>query len=319
MYLDRIDRRLLRELDHNSRASVSELSKKLKLGNDIVSYRMDKFKRNKVINRYSAYIDVFRLGKSLYKTYLKLKGKREEIDKMVSYLNRSEDTYWLAEFYGKWDLIFSIWAQNSLEYQSILDKTLSKFSDFILDSSIVCPVITHRIPRSFGIKSPDCSYPYGSSREVTQIDELERKILRILNLDARASYVDIAKKLNSSPNVIKYRLNKLEKEKIIFAYQMQFDYKNSNILFLKLLINLSKTSSKLEKKLLKFSQKHPLISCHIKQIGNWPIELEVEVERMSDFHELVDTLRSEFPDYIKNIDTLLLRADHYHRVDQVSV
>ena len=112
MHLDRIDRRLLRELDHNSRASVSELSKKLKLGNDIIAYRIEKFKRKKTINRFSAYIDVFRLGKSLYKTCLKLKGKREEIEKMVSYLNRSEDTYWLAEFYGKWDLIFSIWAEN---------------------------------------------------------------------------------------------------------------------------------------------------------------------------------------------------------------
>ena len=174
MHLDRIDRRLLRELDHNSRASVSELSKKLKLGNDIVAYRIEKFKRRKVINRFSAYIDVFRLGKSLYKTYLKLKGKREEIDKMVTYLNRAEDTYWLAEFYGKWDLIFSIWAENSLEYQNILDHTLSKFSDLILDSSIVCPVITHRIPRSFGIKSPETSFKYGASREVFYIDELER-------------------------------------------------------------------------------------------------------------------------------------------------
>ena len=166
MYLDRIDRRLLRELDHNSRASISQLSKKLRLGNDIVSYRIEKLRRKKIINRFSAYIDVFRLGKSLYKTYLKLKGRREEIEKMVKYLNRSEDTYWLAEFYGKWDIIFSIWAENSLEYQNILDGTLSEFSDLILDSSIVCPVVTDRIPRSFGIKSPDCSFRYGACRKI---------------------------------------------------------------------------------------------------------------------------------------------------------
>ena len=66
---DRIDRKIMRELDHNSRSSVAEISRRLRLGSDVVAYRMERLVREGLVDRFTANIDVFRLGKSLFKTY----------------------------------------------------------------------------------------------------------------------------------------------------------------------------------------------------------------------------------------------------------
>ncbi len=315
--LDRIDRKLLRELDHNSRRSISEISRKMRLGNDIVAYRLDRLQREGVINRFSAHIDVFRLGKSLYKTYLKLDAGRSGVSDLIAYINRGKRTYWLAEWYGRWDMVYSIWADHSADYQKTMDRVYSKFGDIILESSIVAPVETVRFPNGFGLGQRCGAFTYGKVREHNELDDLERGILRMLNHDARMSYVELAEALGSSASVVKYRLKKLEDSGIIFAYQVQLNYKTTGVLFFKLLIHLAKFDCAREKKLREFCRTHPNITCHIKQIGDWPIELEIEVGNLEQFHQVVDQLKVEFSCYIKTIDTLLLRADHYHRIDEV--
>ena len=83
--LDRIDRKILAELDRNSRQPAAEISRKLRLGSDIVGYRIERLLKNRVVDRFGAYIDLFRLGKSLYKTYLKLNARRDKIDEFLTF------------------------------------------------------------------------------------------------------------------------------------------------------------------------------------------------------------------------------------------
>ncbi|MDO8553266.1 MAG: hypothetical protein Q7S22_00525 [Candidatus Micrarchaeota archaeon] len=45
-------------------------------------------------------------------------------------------------------------------------------------------------------------------------------------------------------------------------------------------------------------------------MGEWNIELDVEIENSQAFHELMIQLRTEFSKLIKNYDSLLVFAEH---------
>lgn len=51
-----------------------------------------------------------------------------------------------------------------------------------------------------------------------EIDDLDLKILRILNTDARKSYRDIAKELDISLSTVSKRIKRLESERVIEGY-----------------------------------------------------------------------------------------------------
>ncbi|MDZ4784683.1 MAG: Lrp/AsnC family transcriptional regulator [bacterium] len=64
--LDVLDRRILFELDHNSRQSISTLARELRQGRDRVEYRMQRLFDQKIIQRCFAYIDLNKLGLTLF-------------------------------------------------------------------------------------------------------------------------------------------------------------------------------------------------------------------------------------------------------------
>lgn len=56
------------------------------------------------------------------------------------------------------------------------------------------------------------------------MDELDRKIISILQKDARLSYREIAKKLGIAVGTVYNRLKKLEEEKVILGFTPKLDY-----------------------------------------------------------------------------------------------
>ncbi|MBU5536966.1 MAG: Lrp/AsnC family transcriptional regulator [Candidatus Aenigmatarchaeota archaeon] len=64
-----------------------------------------------------------------------------------------------------------------------------------------------------------------SKVEQTSIDEIDMKILRILNWDARLSYREIARQTKLSTGTVIARLNKLRKEGVINGYSVNINPK----------------------------------------------------------------------------------------------
>ena len=50
------------------------------------------------------------------------------------------------------------------------------------------------------------------------LNKRDQKLLKILDLDARQSNIQIAKKLKISKNVVNYNIKRLEDEKLIKSY-----------------------------------------------------------------------------------------------------
>ena len=79
--LDQKDRQLLFELDLNSRQSLPQLARKLRLSKQVIDYRIKRLFQNKIINYFYTIISSTNLGYTQYKIYLKFQNltpKKEE-------------------------------------------------------------------------------------------------------------------------------------------------------------------------------------------------------------------------------------------------
>ena len=61
------------------------------------------------------------------------------------------------------------------------------------------------------------------------IDEIDRKILRLLQKNARISNVKIARHVNLAPSAILKRIRRLEDEKVIMGYEARIDHQKVGI------------------------------------------------------------------------------------------
>ena len=141
--MDQLDRRILFELDCNSRRSLSELSRKVRLGRDLVTYRIERLESAGILKKCTAMINPYKLGLTVYKTYLKLEANKERLSEFVSYLDKHPRTSWLAETYGKWDLVWCVLARSPQEVYDLQDRLFSDFRDLIVGFN----VCTSRMPR----------------------------------------------------------------------------------------------------------------------------------------------------------------------------
>ena len=337
LQLDAFDRKILFELDCDSRQSISQIAKRVRLGRDLVSYRIDKLQENGVIKRFAAMVNPYKLGLTVYKTYLKLEVNRDRLTELISYLNRHPRTYWVAECHGRWDLIVSILARTPLEFYTFQDRFFSDFRDLIIGYNVYTLVNYWWFPKKYllgnrwreewrnGETQPNESqrlqgwrfetpeFTFGAVPETHALDHFESMLTEVLGQNSKASIVELAKQLDTTPAIVKYRLEKLEEQGIIAGYRVDIDQSILGTTLFKVLVHLRDYDRTQEISFREFCRQHPLITCYVQQIGDCRLEFEVEVKDYTQFHSLMDEVRERFSKYIRFTDYMVIHKDHHHR------
>ena len=99
--LDIKDKKLLYELDLNSRQSFNQLAKKLKISTNSVIYRIKNLQKDGIIKEFPTIIDIGKLGFIGFRLYLKLQGitpKKEE--EIINFLKNKEIVSWIVSIEG---------------------------------------------------------------------------------------------------------------------------------------------------------------------------------------------------------------------------
>ena len=120
--LDVKDRKILYELDINSRQSNSEIAKKVGLSKQVVGFRIKRLLKENIISFFYSVIDISKLGFTVHKNFLRLqnldRGKEKEL---IDFLVNHPNVVWFASCDGKFDLAFGTWAKE-LSPQSVIKK-----------------------------------------------------------------------------------------------------------------------------------------------------------------------------------------------------
>ena len=115
--------------------------------------------------------------------------------------------------------------------------------------------------------------------------------------------------LNPPPRVIAYRIKELLKKKIILAFSILPNRGILGLDYYKVIIYLRNMAKKREESFIEFCRQQGNILYYIKTLGPWDLELEFEVEDHKQLNRIMDSLRGEFGDVIRNYETLLITQE----------
>ena len=303
------DKKLLYELDINSREKETELARKVGTSKQVINYNIKRLFNEGIIKKFQTVLNLDDLGINIYaNVYFKLIGatKQKETE-IINFLIKSDSVGYIASIGGRFDLSIVLVAKNLQEFENKLDKIVTSYPE-LRDYEISL--------RTFGVKFHKkylVSKDQVKSKEILvkptkipKIDKIDIGILKILSQNSRISIVEISDKLKIPFSTVRVRIKSLEQKGIIAGYSILFDLSKIGFVNYKLFIKSKDKSDKTYKRMLSFVKENKNIIWFFKTIGEHDFELRIEVENQEKYQEIIKELRSEFSAEIEEIETVLI-------------
>lgn len=310
--VDLKDRKILYELDRNCRQSNSQIARKVGLSKQIVNYRINKLQKQGVIRNYITQLNIPKLGFLSYKVMLHLQnvslGKEQEI---VKHLQSNPNVHWLVSCFGRWDLILAFSSKTVIEFNRNLNKTLKPYASFIKEKNSLLITDLYFFTRSYltDEKNKDFSY-FGGEPERIRLDNTDLKIIKILSENARENIIRIADKLNTTVDIIRYRIKKLIDNKIIQSFKAVINREILNYQYWNVLIKTQDLTDKKEKQIISFFKQIPNIFAISKYADEFNFGFELEVKNIDELNKILMSFRYNFSDVIKSYETVLFFKEY---------
>lgn len=306
--IDKLDRRLLYELDWNARQHDTELAKKIGRSRESVRYRIDQLEKKGIIKGYATWINVAKLGYQGYKMYLKIGGTETEQHSFFDAMKSSTDIFWLGIADGSWDVGLTFFAKSNEEFFHRKNDIFAKHNKIILQKFtgvLVDPVF---YPKKIFWQEPKERRSLFGNIEENRLDDLDRKILSELFHNARVRIVDLAKKAGVSVDLARGRMKKLEKIGVIVKYTIAIDYQKLGLEFYKALLYFDSFSLEDEKRLFEIAKQDKNILHVVTLIAPWDIELEIMVDNYQQYNSTIRKIKREFPN-LRNVESAIMAED----------
>jgi len=143
-----------------------------------------------------------------------------------------------------------------------------------------------------------------------KLDDKDKEILRLLNTDCRMSLTDISRKTRIPIDTVKYRIERMEKEKI-FHYAIVMDpLKIGYPIYDALYLNLVNFTKEQEKKLEFYTKKNKNIIYSAKTMGKYDYIIGFVAMNTRELNDLISEFKTEFQNIIKEFDTLSIIEEY---------
>lgn len=308
--LDKIDRRILFELDKNARIPETTLAKLVKRSKESVRYRIRKLQDDGIIRGFTIWIDPTKLGFITSKIYLNLANRPEQKKEFVDYVKRDKRLFWLGIAEGAWNAGLTYFVKDNREFFDLKNQIFSRFKDLILESYTGMIVNVNACDKTFLYDAETNWKTMFDVPEMNALDDIEKKILKELFLNSRINVTEIARKHNSTVDIVRNRVKRLEESKVIFRYLVKIDFNKLGYEFYKTFIYFKRLTKEDEARLMEYTRNVPNIIQLIKQISPWDIELETMCGSYTQYNEIISGLTNEFSDIISKVETAIMGEDY---------
>ena len=311
--LDLKDRKILYELDIDSRQSFRAIGRKVGLSKDVVASRVKKLQEKGIIEYFFVRTNPSFLGYMHMKIYLRLhKITKDKEQELISDLKKSRLIYWLSSLRGKYDLVVSIYVKNIGDFSQMYEKILGKWGEYILERNVVIHEKAYIYSKAYLIPNQKPKQTvYGEWKEKpVDLDKIDEDLLRYLNSNSRMAIVDIAKQLKLSIDTIRSRIYNLIKKGLITGFGTKIDFRKIGNSYHIITLKLQNMNHNKYKKLEELVKNNCNVIYYIRSIGNHDVELEVETTNKDELEELVTSLRNQFLNEIKDYEILEVIKEH---------
>jgi len=312
--IDLKDRKILYQLDLDSRQSFRSIGKKVGLSKDIVANRVKKLVENGIIKNFYTVINPLKIGFISLRFTILFKNITPEIeDEVIDYFVKNKYSAWVASAKGRFDLSVIMWIKDMSEFRVFWRKTLIKHRDFFQEEIFSIFFQTTSYHQSFLLddgydrKDREECIVTGIEKKV-YIDDMDFQILKLISGNARISSVEVADKLNLSTITITNRIKKLKDNDIIQGFRVNIDFSKLGYKYYKVDINIKKFN--IREKIIAYIKFNPYLVYLDETAGSSDLELSFIVKNENHFHEIMKDMIKKFPDTILNYKYYYVNKSH---------
>lgn len=301
-----LDAKLLDLLDNNSRENYSKLAKELKTSQQVISYRIKRLVDTGVITSFITTFATIPLGLNVVKIYLQYSGMTSEREiELQNYLLDHKYVNWVATATGKYDLFVAVMVKDLAELGKFKTGLFEKFGKNINKYTISIIQKAYTFPRSyFGNETKTFHRPALIHKEFNQkLDKNDKEIIRILANDSRIAVVDLSKRLGLNVKTVISKIKGLEKNGIIQSYRINLDREKVGLTYYKVFIKILSYNPKDFETLKNFCLAQRYLVHLIECIGEYELELEMEMPNSEKIEKVIKEIRNTHPDIVATIES----------------
>jgi DNA-binding Lrp family transcriptional regulator len=217
--LDATDVSIIQELNHDGRATATEIANKLgNISERVVQYRIKKLIRDEVI-RVVAIIELEPLG-FLTRADILIDVEPGKIKSVSRQLAKHDAISYVASHFGAHDISVTVHARDNKDFLAFLNESITSVSGVLNVQPILLPQLLKYPYLWFGFDvgvsiSPMPFTAHTSSQSI-KLEAAEIEIINLLIDDGRISFAQIARLLkNCSTDFVRSRVEFLIQNKII--------------------------------------------------------------------------------------------------------
>jgi len=304
------DMKLLFELDFNYRQPYSRIGRKIRMSQQLISYKVKTFTDEGLIIGAYPLIDYARLGYMSFRVYFKINYvNREKFQEMLDHMAKHPNITTIIECDGRYDLMCVFTARNPSSFNKKLRELVAAHPQHLKNFIILTTVVEHHYSRNYlGVTERSDSI-IGGDRELIKLDEKDKKLLRAVH-EGRKGIVEMARAADIAPQTAITKLKELEKALVVKGYRLHVNPRKIGFARNRMLIRLQDISVQRENELRDFCKQHQNITEFIKTFGAWDLEIMMETRTREEFRNLYITIREKFQDIIDDFDNFRIFRVH---------
>lgn len=310
--LDIKDKKLIYDLDFNARMPLTQLARKIGVSKQVAKYRLESLQKKNIIQGFYADINSSKLGFEIYLVYFKFQNFNLKIEgEFINYISKNNFVGVNVSINGKWDFCVGIWAKNVVDFKKKYEKIMQKYEKYVKEKIVMIETGFYYFkPRRVLDKKDNSQIKMDEEISNYELDKIDKKILTELSNNCRISLVDLSGKIGLTPNGINQRIKILEKRGVILGYRVMINYSLLGFLHYRVFLHLEDLTSETKKKLIVFLGNMKEIISITETIGYCDFEFRAIFESIQEFYTLIGKINGEFPNIIKNYDSIIYHKFH---------
>jgi len=307
--MDLHDKKILTILALDARIPVTQIAKEVNLSRDAIAHRIKMYNQRGLIQGYKTIVDIKRLGFMNYHLFLRLNNpSKEDETKILKELGALPFVRTIIKFSGKYDLELAVLAKSVEEFESFLEKIVSKCSRFLLDYEIFIITKSYRsgpFPRNFlDLKENK----FKKKLIEYALDKKDSEILKLLADHARLPTFRIAEQISLSADAVAYRIKKMKNSGYITGFVPAVNYALLGYSVYAVLMDIRGLVK--EEKLKEFFNTDKNILWAVKTIGKYNLLFYIISKTPEGVHETILNLRNYFPEMIRGYETFIASEEY---------
>jgi Lrp/AsnC family leucine-responsive transcriptional regulator len=302
------DRRIIKELNKDSRQSFSEIGKKVGLPKNVVNYRIKKLVDAGVITLFCTTINRAKLGYMYWRLFLKFQHFSEKIEKeLIEHVSKLKNVHWVANLDGSFDICIIFLTKSIEELDENYNSIIHKFDASIIDKEM--SIATNLIYLSYNYLYDKLEPRHAKISHVEQVIKLDNKDYQLISLikeNSRIPMTELMEKMGMSPQMIRNRIKNLVDKDIISGFNIRIDHTKFKLHHFHTFLNLTSMTKNKEKELIDFLCSKKSTAHIIKGLSRWSLEFESVFQSHFELHDFLKELKDKFPDNISKYDSVLI-------------